>query len=167
MTGWQGGKKRVLCLDNTSKCINIPNLPVHMYFRIDILIDSSSIIYYLQWQNAYVSVWTHFQLSKFIILITCWGLPRIFYPSGNSSHEIPQTEIITFCWKLISILNLKSKPATAYIGKNVSTICQLDFQRNTFIFIELFSDFRNYFFRVFSKILHAYFTSHWDWLAFV
>lgn len=117
MMGWQGGKKRVLCLDNTSKCINIPNLPVHMYFRIDILIDSSSIIYYLQWQNTYVSVWTHFQLSKFIILITWWGLPRIFYPSGNSSHEIPQTEIITFCWKLISILNLKSKPATAYIGK--------------------------------------------------
>lgn len=115
MMGMGAGEKKALCLDDTAKCIGILKFPVHIYFRIDILISSNSIIHYLQWQNTYISVWTYFQLSTFIIFITQWHLPRIFYPSGNSSHEIPQTEIIPFCCKSISTLNLKSKHAT--VGK--------------------------------------------------
>lgn len=137
--GMGAGEKKALCLDDTAKCIGILKFPVHIYFRIDILISSNSIIHYLQRQNTYISVWTYFQLSTFIIFITQWHLPRIFYPSGNSSHEIPQTEIIPFCCKSISTLNLKSKHAT--VGKKkkkkVSTICQLDFQISTFILTEL------------------------------
>lgn len=58
-------------------------------------------ISYILFAMTDTSVWTYFQLSKFIIFITLWVLTLIFYPSGNSSHEITQTETIAFCCKLV------------------------------------------------------------------